>query len=205
MKTCDSCIYRQTTKLDLELKKNQTIFFEGDTIEEIYFIKEGTVKLTKIYKNGEEKVMDVLRNGDFIALLTILQNKPNYLVTASTLSDVVLEVITKQDALNNYENNMVFRETCIKCAAHRLENFHTQLYSSSDQDPEEKILNTLNHLYNKFGYMRNKSHFVKLPISKTDFANMVGLRRETLSRKLTKLQKEGKIDYIKNVYEFKNM
>ena len=205
MKTCEKCIYREHIQKNIEVSKNSVIFNEGDSIESLFFIKEGTVKLTKLYKNGVEKVMDVLRDGDFIALLTLLQNKDCYLVTATALEDCVLEVIKREDALVNYETNINFKETCMKCAAHRLENFHNQLYSTSDLDPEEKIMNTLTHLYNKFGYMKNKSHYVKLPISKTDFANMVGLRSETLSRKLSKLQKEGKIDYIQNIYEFKNM
>lgn len=205
MKTCTECIYKETKHTIKEYNKNEYIFFEEDPIKEIYFIKEGIVLLTKLHSNGEEKVMDVLRDGDFIALLLFLQMKENYLVTAKAVTEVTLEVIQRKDALHNYKENAAFKEVCMQCATHRLGNFQTQLFSSSNVDPEEKVIQILTHLYNKFGYMKNNKHFVKLPITKQELANMIGLRRETLSRKLSKLKKDNIIDVKKNIYEIKNM
>lgn len=205
MSNCEQCIYRQPTNKNKTFTKNEYIFFEGDKVSNIYFIKKGIVILSKLHTNGEEKIMDILKEGDFIALLTILQNKEEYLVTAKAITDVTVEVTNKEDALHNYNENNQFRDTCIKCASHRLGNFHTQLFSTSNIDPEEKIIQVLKHLYNKFGYMKNKRHYLKLPISKTELAQMIGLRRETLSRKLTLLKNNNIIAIEKNIYEFLDM
>ena len=202
---CDTCIYRQATNKNKQFKKNEFIFLEGDKVTSIYFIKKGTVILSKLHTNGEEKIMDVLKEGDFIALLTILQDKEEYLVSAKASTEVIVEVTKREDALHNYRENTQFKETCIKCASHRLNNFYTQLFSTSNIDPEEKIIQVLKHLYKKFGYMKNKRHYVKLPISKTELAQMIGLRRETLSRKLTLLKQMEIIDIEKNIYEIKDM
>lgn len=205
MKTCDTCIYRQAIHKNKIYQKNEYLFLETEKVEYIYFIKKGIVILSKLHTNGEEKIMDVLKEGDFIALLTILQNKEEYLVSAKAVTEIEVEVIRKEDALHNYNNNTQFRDTCMKCAAHRLGNFHTQLFSTSNIDPEEKIIQVLKHLYSKFGYMNQKRHYLKLPISKTELAQMIGIRRETLSRKLTALKKQNIINVEKNIYEFKDM
>ncbi len=205
MNNCQQCIYRQAINKNKTYKKNEYIFFEGDKVENIYFITKGIVVLSKLHTNGEEKIMDILKEGDFIALLTILQNKEEYLVTAKAITDITVEVTSKNDALHNFEENHHFRDTCLKCAANRLGNFHTQLFSTSNLDHEEKILQMLSHLQLKFGYIRNEKKYLELPFSKTILAQLIGIRRETLSRKLSKLKKENIIAFEKNIYEIKDV
>ena len=205
MATCELCIFRSDIGKQSIFKKGVTIFLEGEEVDNIYFIKEGIVKLTKLYANGEEKLIDILKPGDFLALLTILKGSKEYLVTATTLQEVVLEKLNKKTALENYQCDSKFKEACLNCAANRLGVFQNQLFNFSNLDTDDKIMNVLTHLYNKFGYMKGKKHYIELPITKTDLANMVGLRRETLSRKLTSLQNDGVISVVKNKIEFKGM
>lgn len=205
METCTNCIYKSDIKDTIEYNKNTVVFYEDDKIDNIYFIKDGVIKLTKLYPNGEEKIMDILTKGDFIALLTIMQNKNNYLVTATAITQVTLEIIDKEKAIKNYNQNILFKEKCIECASNRIGNLHDMVYGVNNLDKEDQVLETLKNLYSKFGFEQNKKHYIYLPISKTDLASLIGIRRETLSRKLTKLQKENKIKVKKNIYEIMNM
>ncbi len=42
--------------------------------------------------------------------------------------------------------------------------------------------------------MTNNEYYIKLPISKSDMANYCGITRETMSRKLSKLENEQIIE-----------
>lgn len=205
MSKCEKCVYRDQENRVNNYKKNEVIFMESDEVQNIYFIKEGIVKLSKLYPSGEERVIDIVKDGDFLALLTILKSNKEYFVTATAITDLVLEVIPKEKASCNFNSNLEFKETCINCATNRIGVFQNQMFNFSSHETNDLVLNVLTHLYNKFGYYKDKKHFLKLPISKTDLASIAGLRRETFSRKLSELKKNKIIGIEKNIIEFLNM
>lgn len=205
MKTCLTCVFDLNSHVQNTYKKNDYIFFEGDEVSQVYLIKDGIIKLEKLQEDGEVQIIDVLKEGDYIALLTILNGINDYKVTAVSLTDSVLTPIPRQLAHDAYLNNLHFKDTCLKCAAHRLGVFQGHTFKSGSIDPNTKILSTLKHLSVKFGEYRNGNTYISLPITKTELANMCGLRRETLSRKLSQLQKDGKIEFNKNSYKLIGM
>ena len=83
--------------------------------------------------------------------------------------------------------------------------FQGHTFNSSTQDPSKIILSVLKHLSTKFGYYKSGDTFINLPINKTELANMCGLRRETLSRKITQLKMDGVIEVNKNFYKLIGM
>lgn len=205
MDRCNTCFFDNNVEETTTYKKNDFIFFEGDEIKNIYRIVSGNVKLEKVHENGEVRIIDVVTSGDYLALLTVLKGQSDYIVTATALNDCVLKPISKVEAGRSYEENLEFKETCLKCAANRIGLFQGHMFNSANTEPEAQVLNIIRHLSEKFGRKVNDEIHVDLPINKTELANMVGLRRETLSRKLKLLQDNGKLKIIKNKYIIESM
>lgn len=201
MSKCKKCIFVES-ETNIYIKKGNVIFNEGDIVENIYSIKEGIVKLTKLYPNGEERLIDILNNGDFLALLTIMNSETEYRVTATALSDVTFVSSSRSFVNNQYKTNIDFMNTCMRCASNRLSIFQKQLFDFSGNDIKENIMNLLKYLYSKFGYIKDDKKLLKLPITKIDLANMLGVRRETLGRKLKELNDERIITVTQNLIEF---
>lgn len=204
-KLCEICLYDNLPSKTKTIKKNEHIFYEGDPIKYIFIIKKGLVKISKVFINGDEKILDILAPGDFIALLTILKEQNEYIVTATAISKVELTVISKDDALKAYKLNNNFKDACLTCAANRVGVFQNQLFESLNQNTEEKILNILTFLFQKFGSIKEDKKQMTLPISKTELASIIGIRRETLSRKLSILEENNKIKITKNTYQLLSM
>lgn len=205
MNKCQVCIFNKSVEKTIVFDKNKAIFNEGEKVNNVYKIQSGIVKLSKLYLNGEEKLIDILHTGDYLALLTILKGNDEYLVTASTVTEVTLQQLNIDKAKNSYDQDSHFKEMCLSCAANRLGVFQNQLFNFTNLDIEDKILNILKHLQQKFGYSKDNRYFLILPITKTDIASMIGLRRETLSRKLAKMQNDKILKIDKNLYEFLSM
>lgn len=204
MSKCKKCIFIESD-ITHHYKKGAIIFSEGEDVNKIFSIKEGIVKVTKLYPNGEERLVDVLNNGDFLALLTVVKDSDEYMVSATALTDIILTSSSLSYAKEQYKTNIDFMNTCMKCASNRLSIFQRQLFDFSGQDVKDNIMNLLNYLYKKFGYTKNNDKYLKLPITKMDLANMLGLRRETLSRKLKELHEEGIITLQQNIIKFSSM
>lgn len=199
---CNVCIYETLPYKKEVFKKNQMILLEGDTIEGIYRIDSGYVKVLKYHDSGDEKIFDIIGPNDFLALLLVLQAKKTYEVTAIALTDVTLRYITIEDTLDAYQKNPIFQQICMQCAARRATIFQQQLFQVSSADLDEKIMGVLIYLYHKFGRYIDGKHFLDIPINQTELSSIIGIRRETLSRRLTLLQKQGRIRVSRQKYQF---
>lgn len=197
---CETCVYQTLPSVQKEFKENEYIFFDGDNLDSVYIVDEGLVKVTKIYMNGEEKTFEILGPCEFVALVAVLRKKDTYVANAQAITKVKARQISKTAILTAYEENNSFKEMCIDCLMNRTNQFQEQLFHSQNLDTEEKIINMLKFLSQKFGGSTDQT-VVKLPFSKTVLANLIGLRRETLSRKLSAMQKDGLIEVNRNSYK----
>ncbi len=202
---CTECVYATLPYNLQDFNENKFIFLEGDKLSFAYIIEDGLVKVSKLYLNGEEKIFDILGPGEFLALVAALRGDESYVASAVALTPVKLRRLKTEDVTKTYEKNNQFKDLCINCAMSRTNMFQSQLFHTQNQDTEEKIIHTLQFLSVKFGRKENDQFIVNLPFSKTHLANLVGIRRETLSRKLSSMQKEGLIEVEKNIYKFYKM
>ncbi|AIO18529.1 cAMP receptor protein [Candidatus Izimaplasma bacterium HR1] len=170
-----------------------------------FMIVEGLVKISKITINGEEKIFDIFGPDDFIALVSMLKEDDKYIATATCLTEVKLNLLRKDDVIQAYRSNNKFKDICMSCAMTRTNLFQSQLFNSTNSDIEERILQVLKYLSTKFGKSTGDLLTLKLPFSKTTLASIVGIRRETLSRRLTSMQKDNLIEINKNIYKFNRM
>ncbi len=199
-KICKNCQYNYLSGEILTLMEKQFVFFMNERLEYVYFINEGYIKMVRYLENGDEKIIGIMGPGDYIALLACLQNKDQYLATAESLTRVIIKRIPVKKILESYQSNEFFRESCLNCAVTRSNQFQNYLVQSASLQSKDKIINTFNSLFEKFGYVYDNQHILELPFSKTVLANLVGIKRETLSRNLAQLQAENIIKFEKNTY-----
>jgi CRP/FNR family transcriptional regulator len=204
-KYCLNCIYETLPHTLVEKDEQSVLFLEGDPLTYVYLIKDGLVKMNRLHPSGDEKVFDILGPGDYIALLAVLQGKKNYIASAETLTKTTLHRLSYVDVKAAYQSNPIFKDTCLQCAVTRSNMFQNQLFQNSNIDIEEKILSIFQLLAHRFGYTKDGYTVLDLPFNKTVLANLIGIRRETLSRKLSKMQKEQIIEVDKNKYTFRRM
>ncbi|MBN2836149.1 MAG: Crp/Fnr family transcriptional regulator [Candidatus Delongbacteria bacterium] len=199
-KICQYCQYDYLVGDIISTAENSVIFNTDGDLDYVYQINDGYVKMVRYLENGDEKIIGIMGPGDYLALLAVLQKKDFYLATAVTLTKTILKKISFREVLNAYEKNQNFRDRCLTCAVTRSNNFQNYLVQSANIDVKERIVNTLKILYEKFGYKDGDIQILDLPFSKTVLANIIGIRRETLSRNLKKLQENEIIKFEKNVY-----
>jgi CRP/FNR family transcriptional regulator len=122
--------------------------------------------------------------------------------SATALTDITAIQMHTTDVLHAYQSNNTFQASCLHCAVTRFTMFQDKLFQTTNIDIEEKILATLQILAKKFGTIEQGSVTLKLPFTKTVLASIVGIRRETLSRKLSDMQHKNIIQVNKNIYKF---
>ena len=187
------------------------IFLEDSDGEQCFFVLEGSVKVTRLSKDGREVILAMLNEGDFFGEMSLLDGESR---SANVIALEKTEVLTLDrkdflDVVNDYPQIAV---QLLKELAGRLRKSDRQIASLSLSDAEKRIALCIIRFADEQGVIQNgKVSIPKTPIQQ-DIANMAGTSRESVSRALSILEKEGLIarngreltilDYKKFIKEF---
>ena len=187
------------------------IFLEDSDGEQCFFVLEGSVKVTRLSKDGREVILAMLNEGDFFGEMSLLDEESR---SANVIALEKTEVLTLDrrdflDVVNDYPQIAV---QLLKELAGRLRKSDRQIASLSLSDAEKRIALCIIRFADEQGVIQNgKVSIPKTPIQQ-DIANMAGTSRETVSRALSILEKEDLIarngrelmilDYKKFIKEF---
>ena len=168
----------------------QMILLEASEGEQCFFVTEGSVKITRLSKEGREVILAILNDGDFFGEMSLLDGE-------SRSANVIALDDTKVLTLNRNDFLLVIKEypqiaiQLLKEMALRLRKSDRQIASLSLSDAEKRIALCILRIAEEQGVIQ-KGHvsIPKAPLQQ-DIANMSGTSRETVSRALKLLEKEG--------------
>jgi CRP-like cAMP-binding protein len=171
-------------------RKHNLIFFEDDLGQNLFIIKRGRVKISRIDENGGEVIFAILGEGEFFGELSIIDGQTRS-ATVTSMEDVELLVLRRGDFLDLLQLYPQISITLLRELASRIRKSDTQIKSLSLKDAKGRVTTTLIRLAEDIGILQEGKVIIKkLPLQK-DLANIAGTSRETISRVFKKLEKEG--------------
>ena len=175
--------------------KGETIFLEDTNAETLYLVNEGKVKLFKYTKDGKEQILHILSEGDFFGELNLLK-QGKYSFNAETMSSTKLCTLTNARMRNLILGNPEIGLKILENVSERLSRLESLAQSLATNDVESRIASLLVDFKNKYGRKTPKGTEIVLPLNREEMSNYTGVARETISRKLKKLEEEGIIKLI---------
>lgn len=171
-------------------KPGETIFKMEDSFKSLYAIRSGSVKLESILEDGKATVKGFFFPGELIGVEAIGDNKYGDDAIALELTRVCeipfdrLEVLC--GALPKLQHEI------LTLLGHKIRSRNNAIVNGHHLSSEKRVLLFIQELgLNQFNRHTGDSKHIHLPMSKGDIANYLGLRPESLSRALSKLQSEG--------------
>ncbi len=184
-------------------RKHNLIFFEDDLGQNLFIIKRGRVKISRIDESGGEVIFAILGEGEFFGELSIIDGQTRS-ATVTSLEDVELLVLRRGDFLDLLTQYPQISIALLREIASRIRKSDTQIKSLSLKDARGRVATTLIRLAEDIGIMQEGKVIIKkLPLQK-DLANIAGTSRETISRVFKKLEKEGFFSKKNNTLIFKD-
>jgi CRP-like cAMP-binding protein len=165
--------------------KDSMIFAEGETGEELFIIRGGSVKISKIVDDNEV-LLAVLKAGDIFGEMALLDSKPR---AASAVAYEDCQVMTLNRA--NFEQaiarepQMIARLTTL--LSERIWHVYKQLSNTLISSPLGRMYDTLLILLEKNRVSAKYSGSFFFDIGPGELANMVGLPPEESKPALKKL------------------
>ena len=170
-------------------KSGETVFFEGDIIDKFCIVKKGSVRSEKTYLNGEVHIVDLFDEGSVFGLAFALSKSR---ITAldfvsneeSEIVFVSIHSIRKSRFSNeiNTALNYMMADSNIKMG-HKIEIL-------AERGLRERMMVYLHVLRTKSG-----SDTVTIRMSREQLAQYLCVNRSALSNELSKMKKDGIIDF----------
>lgn len=180
-----------------EYSKGDVIFTEGDTADTLYFVNMGKIKLYKYNKEGKEQILHMMCEGDFFGELDLLKTS-EYKFNSRAIESCKVCTLSKQEMKNIILKNPEIAIKLLESAGERLAEAENLAQNLSTNDVDSRMAYLLLSFIEKFGARDEKSEnvMIKIPFSREDMANYIGVTRETISRKLKKFEDEKLINMI---------
>ncbi|MBJ7881157.1 Crp/Fnr family transcriptional regulator [Gelidibacter salicanalis] len=206
MSSCKQCIARQLnamntlTKEEMKqvaackttrfYKKGDVIFNENEMLNGVYCVREGLCKLTKLSANGKDHTIKLMGKGDLIGQRSIISNERTNL-SAIALNDMELCYVPKEQIISTIKTNQEFSFDILQNLAQDLREAEDDLINMAQKTVRERLAATIIYVSKNFGV--DKEGYLKVHLSREDYASIVGTATESAIRILSQFKKEGLI------------
>ena len=163
-------------------EKNQTIYKEGELCDSISIISEGHIEIISYSFSGKEVVFNSLNKNQIFGNNLLFSSSPFYKGDVVSKTKSIIVSIKKNDLITLLSSNPKFLEEYLKIQSDFGKSLNAQIKLFSIDSAKER--------FEYYLFMNNDEISYK---SVTDLASKLNLKRETLSRLISKLEKENAI------------
>lgn len=174
----------KATGTTIRLASGETLFMEGDPPAAVYTLTSGAMRLSKLLADGRRQIAGFLFPGDFLGLTV----EDAHLFTAEAIGDSVLCRFPRPRFEAFLDDHPQMERRLFAIAAHELAAARQQLVLLGRKTATEKVVSFLLMLGSRCRQDGGLADEVAVPMTRTDIADYLGLRIETVSRELTSLK-----------------
>ena len=192
---CKSCKPEWHKAIDVNRKlihynKGESIFLEGDTVNGMYFIFSGLVKVHKKWSNNKELILRFAKDGAIVGHRG-LGGDTIYPVSATALAPSDICFVDLDFFMATLKVNPDYLFDLMMFFATELKESEKRMRNIAHMNTKGRIGQSLLNLQDKFG--TDADGFINIEISRQDLASYTGTTYETLFKIMNELAEEKSI------------
>ncbi|CDF79701.1 transcriptional regulator, Crp/Fnr family [Formosa agariphila KMM 3901] len=156
----------------------------------VYCISSGVCKLTKLTEKGKEQVVKLVVKGELLGQRSVILNQVANL-SATALNDMEYCYIPKQEIVKDLLENNEFSFQVLRTMAEDLKEAETAIINMAQKSVRNRLAEIILYLNDNFGV--DDANYLKVTLSRDDFASIVGTATESVIRTLSQFKKEDLI------------
>jgi CRP/FNR family transcriptional regulator len=165
-------------------------FSEGEPADYVYILVSGSVRMSKLLSDGRRQVTGFLTDGDILGF----EYRDQHSYSAEALSEVEVCRFDAEEFEALRQRFQGLEHCLLSRISADLVQAQEQMLLLGRKTPLEKLASFLLRLRKRQRALNSGSQMVRLPMTRADIADYLGLTIETVSRSFTFLRKAGVID-----------
>jgi CRP-like cAMP-binding protein len=176
-------------------KKSATgdaLFMQGDPTDEMFLIKGGRVKLSKVLEDGTELTLDIRKAGDFVGE-NMFSEEGQYPVSAYCLEDTLTCGFSRSQFEELVLQYPRVGLQIIKNLSERIAWLTSRVGSLAVTNIEDRLYGVLSNVAKEHGQISPQGVVIQFPLTHEDMGFLTGAHRVSITRAMKALKKAGKI------------
>ena len=170
----------------------QALFMQGDPTDEMFLIKGGRVKLTKVLEDGTELTLDIRKAGDFVGE-NMFSEEGQYPVSAYCLEDTLTCGFSRSQFEELVLQHPRVGLQIIKNLSERITWLTRRVGSLAVTNIEDRLYRVLSSVAKEHGMLSPQGIVIQFPLTHEDMSFLTGAHRVSITRAMKALKKAGKI------------
>lgn len=172
--------------------KGEALFLQGDPAGDMFLIKGGRIKLSKVLEDGTELMLDIRKAGNFVGE-NIFSEEGMYPVSAVCLE----ETLTCSFSRGQFEDLVVRHPKVglqiIKTLSERISSLTDRVGSLAVASIEDRLYRVLSNVAKEHGTQSSRGVIIQFPLTHEDLGFLTGAHRVSITRAMKTLKEAGKI------------
>lgn len=174
-------------------QRGDLIFGAGDRADAMYLVLAGEVVVSRVGPDGEEYVVEVFVAGEVMGPLHFFELSPIRMLDARAADKTSCWIVSRQDFMRLLDSNSKLMLLMLRTYSRWIVQRDLQDADSSFRNLTGQVASKLLHLADRYGEPAEKGVRIRLRVTETTLANMIGASRENVSRAVAQLQRAGDI------------
>lgn len=183
-----------------EYEKGETVIAEGSIVNDIGIVVSGHGRSIKQEVTGKVSIITLLKSGSFIGILLAASKERKSPVTVEAADNLsvlffpVERLICR--CIKTCRKHNILLRNYIDCIAEKALVLHDRNDCLIKSTVREKILTYLRRMASE-----KESSVFTVSLDRNGMAQYLNVERSALSRELSRMKKDGVIDYYKNSFK----
>lgn len=183
-----------------EYVPEQIIHLQNEICHTLDIILKGKASVQNIDENGNVLTINVFSDRDILGANLIYSSRNYYPMTVVATSRITILHLKRELILEYCQSNINFMVELMREISDKSIILTDKINAISLKTIRQCLI-----IYLKYQCHIQKSNIITLNISKKDLAERLGIQRSSLSRELSKMRKDGLLEYDARTVTLKNI
>lgn len=177
----------------LEFERGETVFAPTPEPQSVYVLESGLVRIYRLDDSGAETTFGYVAPGEVFGELTAFGAHPRESFAGASLASVVHRF--GRAAFERLVRARPERMMAVtQQIAERLKRMESRLEHLVFDDVRSRLASILLELAHDFGERRDSEVVIRLPLTQSEIATLIGATRQTVNATLAELRGEGLVE-----------
>lgn len=170
-------------------ERGQPVFEAGEPLDQVFLVKEGRIKISKVSDDGKELILEILEPGDLFGAMSFTP-KPSLDSFAVAMEDSYLCLATRTAFERTLREQPGLLVELTKLLWFKKVKVEEKLSDLIFKDVSNRLAKLLLNLSYKYGKRTKVGIEIGLPLTHEELAKLIGSSRETVTSTLNDFSAE---------------
>ncbi|AJE45077.1 Crp/Fnr family transcriptional regulator [Celeribacter indicus] len=173
-----------------ELAAGEVLFAQGSDNRGVFCVSKGLIALRSHHPDGRSILLRLAYPGEIVGFRSFLGRGVHQTEARALLPSRVCTV-GRRSAGRLLRDHPALLERLLERSLEEIDRSHRRIIAAATLDNKERLAALLNWLMERHGTREGVELRMRLPLSRADLADLIGVQRETMSRLVRRLEAEG--------------